>query len=196
MSVISVFDKRGKEVYFDEQPGREYNFIDAMTIKKEHPSWGIHTNDWGYFRRAHDRFLDNAHSIWETYEVLTPILVVSCVIGAIWIVMSIVEIAKYSLFKWNCAVCTMVVLLLTYLVAIAGNLYIDYRFCKTRSVILPIDDFYRDTQDFWGMCNCSDFQYDYYKSTMMYFFTSCAVMIIAFFQLMAAIAFVCLRPSL
>ena len=68
---LSVFDKKGKEVYFTEDPtGIEYCFEKVKEVIKTHSTWTINTDDYGYFYRAFEESTlnyDDQINYWKKY---------------------------------------------------------------------------------------------------------------------------------
>lgn len=93
ISGLCAFDKRGKEVYFAQDP-TEYEFRAALAMKKINPQYSIKTDDWGYFQRAFQRVQDTNDSYWSNYDAFLAILVTAGVVGIYWIVTCIVYIVK------------------------------------------------------------------------------------------------------
>ena len=107
MSVLCLLDKKGKEVYFDEElsTGVSYSFAAGMVMKLANPEWTIRTDDWGYFYRAFEETLKDSNSYWKDYDVFLAIAVTAGVTGIMWFINSIVEIRKFAKSRWNLANC-------------------------------------------------------------------------------------------
>ena len=97
VTVICLLDKRGKEIYFSEDPnGLEYTLEQAKTIKEQNFSWNIKTDDWGYFYRAYTED-------WNKYNLFLPIAICGAIMGLSWTITTLFNIAKYTYLKWNFA---------------------------------------------------------------------------------------------
>ena len=104
VSVLCLFDKRGKEVYFDESP-TEVTFAIGKTIKSMYASFTIRTDDWGYFYRAFESTRDNENSYWKDYDVFLAIACTAGVTGILWIVCSIIDVFKFTRAGWHLSCC-------------------------------------------------------------------------------------------
>lgn len=104
MTIFSLLDKRDKEVYFDEDP-TEVTFVTGMAKKLLNPGLHIRTDDWGYFYRSFDTWIDDKSGFWNDYEVMIPITCTAGVTGIMWLILSIIELVKFCSSKWNIATC-------------------------------------------------------------------------------------------
>jgi hypothetical protein len=99
-------DKKGKEIYFDEDGGASHSFVEGMMIKTvTNPTWTIKTEDWGWFQRASEEVRKDSSSFWKDYDVWIAIVVTAGVTGIMWIINSIMEIKKFCGMKWDNAIC-------------------------------------------------------------------------------------------
>ena len=96
ISVFSLADKKGKEVYFAEDSDQmEYTFLDALSIKLLNPTWTMKTDDWGYFYRAYERAALNSDSFWSQYDIFVATCFVTAITGVAWLIMSLIEIRQF-----------------------------------------------------------------------------------------------------
>ena len=108
ISILCLLDKKGKEVYFDEDPntGASYTFAVGMGIKLfSNTEWTVRTEDWGYFYRAFEETMKDSNSYWKDYDVWLAIVITAGVTGIMWIINSIIEIRKFAKAGWDLASC-------------------------------------------------------------------------------------------
>ncbi len=123
-SLLAVFDKRGREVYFEDDP-TEYNFTQAKELKLASPTGAdMYTEDWGYFYRAYER---GNHSYWSQYDVFLLIIVTMAVTSFMWFIVSLLNIYKYATIAWRLAGLTFALNLITFIFNIVGSVWIFYR---------------------------------------------------------------------
>lgn len=133
-SVFAAFDQHGREVYFDNST-EEFTFLEAKELKELHPDWIMHTDDWGYFYRAHIR---RNEAYWEEFDVLFCIILTSCITGMLWILVSIMDIYKYSTLAWKVSIPVIIISTGTLVGNFLGNVFILY---KISSLACNIDRF-------------------------------------------------------
>ncbi len=128
--MLAAFDRKGKEVYFDQDPQHlEYRFEDAMQIKDQHQNWTMRTDDWGYFQRAYYRVRDEGSDYWYSYNVFIAIIVTTAVTGFLWLIASIIEIVKFGAWKWRLAAGGLTLCIINLLFNMGGSAFIYYRIC-------------------------------------------------------------------
>ena len=111
IAVLCILDKRGKEVYFAEDPtGTEYSFQVGVGLKLSiYQTWTIKTDDWGYFYRAFFSTWNNSNSSWKSYDAFLAIVLTAGVTGILFFILSIMDIRKFSNFNWSVATCVRVI---------------------------------------------------------------------------------------
>lgn len=102
MTYSALFDKRGKEAYFDSDK-TERTVQDAIQVKATHPKMKIRTDDWGYFRRAYEEINEDTNDRWEEYNVFMEITIIAAACGGIWFILGITDMCKYISLKWYLA---------------------------------------------------------------------------------------------
>jgi len=124
VSLLAAFDKHGKEVYFDQDPGREYTFREFKDAKIANPSWTPRTDDWGYFYRGYYR---NKDSYWEKYDVFLLVIVTSAITTFLWILTSLLGIYKYAARVWRLAAFTFSLTFIAFIFNLVGSVWAFYR---------------------------------------------------------------------
>ncbi len=97
---MALQDKKGKEVYFVEDP-TERTFEAGMVDKFTNPSWTIKTDDWGYIYRAFEKTLSNSNSYWKDYDIFLAVALTAGVTSILWVIGCSIEINKYVKANWN-----------------------------------------------------------------------------------------------
>eukprot|EP00826_Nyctotherus_ovalis_P062341 TRINITY_DN8_c0_g1_i3.p1 TRINITY_DN8_c0_g1~~TRINITY_DN8_c0_g1_i3.p1 ORF type:complete len:270 (+),score=59.93 TRINITY_DN8_c0_g1_i3:2-811(+) len=185
MAGISFYftDKKGKEVYFKEDPdGKEYTINEAIIVKQTNPSWSIRTEDWGHFYRAFVK--DNSNSFWEKYDCLLSITITAGVVGVLWIITAVFNMYKYCGTRFDLSCKGLVLNIVTLAVFIGGTVQPAYYIIK----------FYRNTRDFWDQASNST-RSKYFISDQIYGGTTGFLMIFGIIVLICDIVFACIKPS-
>eukprot|EP01022_Parablepharisma_sp_SALTPOND_P008164 TRINITY_DN135304_c1_g1_i1.p2 TRINITY_DN135304_c1_g1~~TRINITY_DN135304_c1_g1_i1.p2 ORF type:complete len:245 (-),score=7.32 TRINITY_DN135304_c1_g1_i1:81-815(-) len=191
-SLVAVFDRQGREVYFENNPQRAYTFLQGKELKLANPSWVIRTDDWGYIYRAYQREND---PYWSQYDVFLYIVVTAAVTTFLWVLVTLMDLYKYIAWAWKLATVTLILALLAFIFNLAGSAYIFYRICMLLCYQLLIDKFDDDNSYFWDQCNCPSFRQRYYLSIQMYFFAVVSVLAIALIHLIIEAVFLSKRPA-
>ncbi len=100
-SFLAAYDKRGKEVYFDEDP-TEVTFDYGMYMHAIHPTWKLRTDDWGWIYRSHGLAQDGSE-YWKEYDVFIAILVTGPILSFFWLLYGILALYKYLASKVHLA---------------------------------------------------------------------------------------------
>jgi len=90
-------DQKGYDVYFDQYPGKEYDLIQGLQMKIGDPSLTIRTDNWGYFRVAYLRVLEDKSNKWGNYDCFLAICAIAGICGILWIFTGIG--CAYALWK-------------------------------------------------------------------------------------------------
>lgn len=105
-SLLCIFDKRSKEIYFNEDPdNKEYEFPDeAILVQKgDNPGWALKMKDWGYIYRVYERGLLKSNPDVRKYDVFLLIIITGGLTGLMWFILSVYDIEKFSKTKWSYA---------------------------------------------------------------------------------------------
>jgi hypothetical protein len=102
VSVLCALDKKGKDVYFDEET-LEYDLIGGLARKAIVSTLTIRTENWGYFQVAFSAVLADGNSPWKDYDCFLAILGTAGVVGVLWIVFSCIQIHAYRRSRWESA---------------------------------------------------------------------------------------------
>jgi len=95
-------DKKGKEIYFKEDPaGKEYTIKEAWALKLLNPEWTIRTDDWGYFYRAFTT--KDVNPFWEDYDSLLQMTITIGVSGLLFFITGIINACKFCGGNFNAA---------------------------------------------------------------------------------------------
>ena len=94
ISLICCFDKRGKEVYFEDS-NQEYSLSEGILNIESHNGKQIKTDDWGYIYRAYESPTRDPAIHWEDYSILKYIIATSIISGVFWLGGGVFDLIKF-----------------------------------------------------------------------------------------------------
>ncbi len=130
ISGLCASDKKGMEVYFEQYPDEEYDLFKGFQLKFADMSLTIRTDNWGYFRTAYLRTLEDYTSKWVDYDCYLAICGVGGVCGILWVLVALANAYAFWKEKWEFALKGLLMCLVVFAVFVGGSSYIFYKICN------------------------------------------------------------------
>jgi len=124
LGLLSAFDHKGKEAYFDHDPS-ERTLQNAAFYRQQRKSAKIRTDDWGYFERTY--FQDDGR--YTEYNVLLYIVLTCSISGTLWLFSALLEVYKFIFTRWILTYWTLILDIVGLAVFIPGNAFILPKIC-------------------------------------------------------------------